>query len=180
MFLPFYLPLLGTAYVQLGQFDDAWRRIGGAMTAIETAKESWCEAEVHRTAGGLTLKETKPDTAKAQGYFERALAVARQQEVKSWEPRTAMSMARLWRDQGKLDEAQDLLAPVHNWFTEGFDRLDPERGQGASRRAARLTTNFETTRFVAVHEFACGPQRRLLRDSNTSGVGGEADIAWTS
>jgi predicted ATPase len=94
MFLSFYLSLLGTAYVQLGQFDDAWHCIGDAMTAIGTTKESWCKAEVHRTAGGLTLKQSKPDTATAQGYFERALAVARQQEVKSWEPRTAMSMAR--------------------------------------------------------------------------------------
>ena len=62
--------------------------------------------------------------AKAQAYFERALAVARQQQAKSWELRAAMSMARLWRDQGKRDEARDLLAPVYGWFTEGFDTLD--------------------------------------------------------
>ena len=61
---------------------------------------------------------------KAQAYFERALAVARQQQAKSWELRAAMSMAGLWRDQGKRDEARDLLAPVYGWFTEGFDTLD--------------------------------------------------------
>jgi len=61
---------------------------------------------------------------KAQAYFERALAVARQQQTKSWELRAAMSMARLWRDQGKQDEARELLAPVYGWFTEGFDTLD--------------------------------------------------------
>ena len=66
----------------------------------------------------------EPDAAKAEPYFERALAVARAQQAKSWELRAAMSMARLWRDQGKRDEACDLLAPVYGWFTEGFDTLD--------------------------------------------------------
>jgi predicted ATPase len=64
------------------------------------------------------------DAAKAEEYFERALAVAREQQAKSWELRAAMSIARLWRDQGKRDEAGDLLAPVYGWFTEGFDTLD--------------------------------------------------------
>jgi predicted ATPase len=64
------------------------------------------------------------NSAKAEAYFERALAVARQQQAKSWELRAAMSMARLWRDQGKRNEARDLLAPVYGWFTEGFDTLD--------------------------------------------------------
>ncbi len=56
--------------------------------------------------------------------FRRALTVARQQRVKSWEQRAAMSMARLWRDQGKRDQARQLLAPVYGWFTEGFDTRD--------------------------------------------------------
>jgi hypothetical protein len=66
----------------------------------------------------------EPDAAKAEAYFERALAVARQQEAKSWELRAAMSMARAWRDQGKREEARELLAPVYGWFTEGFDTRD--------------------------------------------------------
>jgi predicted ATPase len=65
-----------------------------------------------------------PDTTKAKAYFERALAVAREQQAKSWELRAAMSMARLWRDQGKRQQAHDLLARVYGWFTEGFDTLD--------------------------------------------------------
>ena len=77
-----------------------------------------------RIAGKIALKSPAPDTEKAQKYFERALAVARQQQAKSWELRAATSMARLWRDQGKRDEARDLLAPVYGWFTEGFDTLD--------------------------------------------------------
>jgi predicted ATPase len=94
------------------------------MTAVETTKERWNEAEVHRVAGEIALKSPVPDAVKAETYFERALAVARQQQAKSWELRAAMSMARLWRDQGKRDAARDLLAPVYGWFTEGFDTLD--------------------------------------------------------
>ena len=64
------------------------------------------------------------DTARAEAYFERALEVARAQQAKSWELRAATSMARLWREQGKRDEAREILAPVYGWFTEGFDTLD--------------------------------------------------------
>ncbi len=79
---------------------------------------------MHRIAGEIALKSPERDVAKAEAYFERALAVAREQQSKSWELRSAMSMARLWRDQGKRDEARNLLAPVYGWFTEGFDTLD--------------------------------------------------------
>ena len=122
--IPLRLSYLATAHAGIGWFDEAWRCIGEAMTAIETTMERWSEAEVHRVAGELALMSPQPDTAKAEAYFERALAVAREQQAKSWELRAAMSMARLWRDQGKRDEARDLLAPVFGWFTEGFDTLD--------------------------------------------------------
>jgi predicted ATPase len=91
---------------------------------METTKERWFEADIHRTAGEIALKSREPDAAKAQAYFERALAVAREQQAKSLELRAAMSMARVWRDQDKRDAARDLLAPVYGWFTEGFDTLD--------------------------------------------------------
>ena len=94
------------------------------MTTVETTKERWCEAEVYRTAGEIALMSPEPDAAKAQAYFERALAIARQQQAKSWELRAAMSLARLWRDQGKAQQARELLAPVYGWFTEGFDTRD--------------------------------------------------------
>jgi len=122
--LPGSLSNLARAYAALGQFDDAWRYVGEAMTLIETSKETWSEAEVNRIAGEISLKSPQPDAAKAEAYFERALAVARAQQAKSWELRTAMSIARLWRDRGKRDEARALLAPVYGWFTEGFDTLD--------------------------------------------------------
>jgi predicted ATPase len=124
LLLPWYLSNLAMAYGELGQFDDAWRSIGEAMTAVKTTKETWCEADILRIAGEIALKEPEPDAAKAEAYFERALAVARKQQAKSWELRAAMSIARLWRDQGKRQQARDLLAPVYGWFTEGFDTLD--------------------------------------------------------
>jgi predicted ATPase len=115
---------LAAAHSELGQLDEAWRYIGEAMSTIETTKESWFEAEVYRIAGEIALKSLVPDPEKAEAYFDRALAVARQQQAKSWELRAAMSLARLWRDQGKRDEARELLAPVYGWFTEGFDTRD--------------------------------------------------------
>ena len=115
-----WLAHLSLAYAELGKLDDAWRCIGEVITTIETTKERWLEAEVHRTAGEIALL----DAAKAEAYFERALAVARQQQAKSWELRASMSLARLWRDQGKMREARELLAPVYGWFTEGFDTRD--------------------------------------------------------
>jgi predicted ATPase len=124
LFAPLYLSYLAGAHAHLGQFDEAWRCIGEAMNMMETAKERWFEAEANRMAGDIALKSPKPDTAKAEAYFERALAVARKQQAKSLEMRAAISMARLYRDQGKRDEARDLLAPVYGWFTEGFDTLD--------------------------------------------------------
>ena len=91
---------------------------------METAKERWCEAEVNRVAGEIALLSPEPDAAKAEAYFEHALAVARQQQAKSWELRASMSLARLWRSQGKVQQARELLAPVYGWFTEGFDTRD--------------------------------------------------------
>jgi predicted ATPase len=75
-------------------------------------------------AGEIALVSPEQDVAKAQAYFERALDVARAQQAKSWELRAAMSLARLWRDQGKVNQARELLAPVYGWFTEGFDTRD--------------------------------------------------------
>jgi predicted ATPase len=94
------------------------------MKAVETTEERWCEADIHRIAGEIALLSPEPDAAKAQAYFERSLSIARQQQAKSWELRAAMSLARLWRSQGKMQQARELLAPVYGWFTEGFDTLD--------------------------------------------------------
>ena len=123
-YAPWYLSYLASSHAELGQFDDARRCIAEAMRVAEATEEKWCHADVHRIAGEIALMSPEPDVAKAQQYFERALAVARQQQAKSWELRAAMSMARLWRKQGKRQQARDLLAPVYGWFTEGLDTLD--------------------------------------------------------
>ena len=124
LWLPMHLSYLANAHANLGQFHDAWRCMDEAMNTIETTKESWFEAEANRIAGEIALKLPEPDAAKIEAYFERALTVARQQQAKSWELRAATSMARLWRNQGKPQQARELLAPAYGWFSEGFDTLD--------------------------------------------------------
>jgi class 3 adenylate cyclase len=120
-----YLDVASVAVTEMG--GHVAKKLGDGLLALfgyPVAQENDAWPEVHRVAGEIALKSPEPDAAKAEAYFERALAVARAQQAKSWELRAAMSMARLWRDQGKRDEARDLLAPVYGWFTEGFDTLD--------------------------------------------------------
>jgi predicted ATPase len=89
------------------------------------ARAPWdWETDAHRIAGDIALLSPERDASKAEAYFERALAIARGQQSKFDELRPATDMARLWRDQGKRDEARDLLAPAYGWFTEGFDTFD--------------------------------------------------------
>jgi class 3 adenylate cyclase/predicted ATPase len=124
VFVPMFLSQLANAYAILGHFNEARRCIGDAITAIESNKETCWEPDINRIAGEIALKSPEHDEAKAQIYFERALVVARQQQAKSWELRAATSMARLWHDQGKVQQARELLAPVYGRFTEGFDTRD--------------------------------------------------------
>jgi predicted ATPase len=87
-------------------------------------KGKWAEAEIHRVAGEIALRSPMPDAAGAESYFTAALAIARRQQAESWELRSATSYARLMRDQGRVREAHDLLAPVYAWFTAGFGTKD--------------------------------------------------------
>jgi predicted ATPase len=127
--LPLYKSYLAEAHAELGKFVDAWRCVGEATRAVAKTKETMFEAEVYRIAGEIALKSPQPDVAKAQEYFERALAVARKQQAKSWELRVAMSIARFWRDQGRVQQARELLDPVYGWFTEGFDTRDSKEAK---------------------------------------------------
>jgi class 3 adenylate cyclase/predicted ATPase len=124
VWMPWYRMHLAKAYADLGHFHEAWHNLREVMSEIEKSNERWWEAETNRIAGEIALTPPERNLAKAEAYFERALAVARAQQAKSWELRAAMSMARLWRDQGKRKEAHGLLALVYGWFTEGFDTLD--------------------------------------------------------
>ena len=123
-YVPLNLSYLATAYANLGQFDEAWRSINEALRTVETTKERIFEADICRMAGEIALKSPETEVAKAERYFQKALIIARQQQAKSWELRASMSLARLWRDQGKVQQARELLAPVYGWFTEGFDTRD--------------------------------------------------------
>jgi class 3 adenylate cyclase/predicted ATPase len=128
--MPLWLSYLAQAHAKLGGLDDAWRCIGEATTAVENTKEKWYGAEVHRIAGEIALMASESDADKAEVHFRRSLEIARAQQARSWELRAAMSMARLWRDQGKRHQAHDLLAPVYDWFTEGFDTADLKEAKG--------------------------------------------------
>jgi class 3 adenylate cyclase/predicted ATPase len=124
LWLPLIFSYLARAHADLGQFDEAWHWIGEAMARVESTKEKWAEAEIHRVAGEIALRSPEPDAARAEAYFTAALAIPRRQQAKSWELRTATSYARLMRNQGRVREAYDLLAPVYGWFTEGFGTKD--------------------------------------------------------
>jgi predicted ATPase len=116
--------LLADVSAHLGHPEDGLQALAEAHTLREQQEERWCEAEVYRLWGILLLRQTGTPQAEAAAWLQRALDVARRQEAKSLELRTATSLARLWQRQGKRQEAHDLLAPIYNWFTEGFDTLD--------------------------------------------------------
>jgi class 3 adenylate cyclase/predicted ATPase len=129
--------MLAIAHADSGQFDHAWHCIGKAMAAMRATRERWCEAEAHRVAGEIALKSPQRDVAKAKDCFEHSLTLARAQQAKSWELRAATSLARLLRDQGKCQAAHDLLAPVYDWFTEGFDTTDLRNARALLRELRR-------------------------------------------
>jgi class 3 adenylate cyclase/predicted ATPase len=124
LYTPWYLTSLAAAYAELGQFDDASHCIDEAVLTVQTTKEKWCEAEIHRIAGEIALRLAKPDVAKAGTAFARALTIARSQRAKSWELRAATSLARVLRDHGERDNGRELLEPVYGSFTERFATRD--------------------------------------------------------
>jgi predicted ATPase len=91
---------------------------------VEQHEERVWEAEVYRLRGVLLLRQPGTPQAEAEAWLQRALDVARRQEAKALELRAAMSLSRLWQQQGKRAEAHALLAPIYRWFTEGFDTAD--------------------------------------------------------
>jgi predicted ATPase len=129
--------------------------------------KTWSEAEVNRIAGEIMLRSAELNAAKAEAYLESALTVSRQQQAKSWELRAAMSMARLWRDQGKRDEARDLLAPVYGWFTEGFDTLDLKERRRWSlnyrRECARCEGHIRLLSLLGLDPYLFSDRTRTLR-----------------
>ena len=119
-----FAPCWRTSAAHLGHTEDGLQALAEAHTLVEQHEERWWEAEVYRLRGVLLLRQTGTPQAEAETWLQRALDVARRQEAKSLELRAAMSLARLWQQQGKRAEAHELLAPIYGWFTEGFDTAD--------------------------------------------------------
>jgi predicted ATPase len=122
--VPYLCTLLADVCDHLGHPADGLQALAEAHTLVEQHEERYWEAEIHRLRGVLLLRQTMPQQEEAETWLQRALDVARRQEAKSLELRAAMSLGRLWQQQGKRQEAHGLLAPVYNWFTEGFDTAD--------------------------------------------------------
>jgi predicted ATPase len=119
-----YLALLAEACGKGGQAEEGLSLLAEALAGVEKTGARDYEAELHRLRGELLLRLAVPDAPQAEACFQHALAVARLQQAKSWELRAAMSLGRLWQQQGKRTEARELLAPIYSWFTEGFDTPD--------------------------------------------------------
>jgi DNA-binding winged helix-turn-helix (wHTH) protein/predicted ATPase len=119
---PFCLIPLAEAAGHTGQVGEGLRLLAEALTAIEASGQRSLLPEAYRLQGAFLLRQA--DAVRAEACFQQALAVARRQQAKAWELRAAMSLGRLWQQQGRPDEARQLLAAVYAWFTEGFDTVD--------------------------------------------------------
>jgi predicted ATPase len=120
----YFLILLAEAWGKMGQADAGLGVLTEMLTLVDKTGERLLEAELYRLQGELLLQQTFPEMQHVEACFHPALDTSRRQQAKSQELRAAMSLALLWRDQGKRAEARDLLAPVYGWFTEGFDTSD--------------------------------------------------------
>jgi class 3 adenylate cyclase/predicted ATPase len=121
---PLCLVLLAEAVGHVSQVEEGLRLLAETLTAFKASGRGDMLTEAYRLQGAFLLRQAPPDAAQAEACFQQALAIARRQQAKSWELRAAMSLARLWQQQGKRAEARELLAPVYGWFTEGFDTPD--------------------------------------------------------
>ena len=128
MWMPYYIALLARACELGGQIEEAVTRLDDALQIVERTGERWFVAELYRQKGELLLRQGHSEAA--EELYRKALSIAERQEAKLWELRAAVSLTRLRRDQGRCAEARDLLAPVYDWFTEGFNTADLKEAKG--------------------------------------------------
>jgi predicted ATPase len=121
---PYFLTLFADVHGTIGEPEAGLTVLTEALALMGTTGERWYEAEIYRLQGELLLQQNSDHQAEAETCYQQAIAIAQNQQAKSFELRTATSLARLWQLQGKRQEAHDLLAPVYGWFTEGFDTAD--------------------------------------------------------
>ena len=119
MWMPFFLTLLAEAEGMAKERDEGLVHLAEAERLMAETEARWAEAELHRARGELL--RAGHDPAGAEGSFCQAIGIAQRQSAKFWELRAAVSLAQLWREQGKRDAARDLITPIYSWFTEGFD-----------------------------------------------------------
>jgi predicted ATPase len=137
LYRTYQLVLLAEVYGKAGQADEGLRVLGQARAAVHNTEGRFYEAEWSRLQGELTLARAAGQQAEAEACFQHALAIARRQQAKAWELRAAMSLARLWQQQGKRAEARELLAPIYGWFTEGFDTADLQEAKALLEELVR-------------------------------------------
>ena len=123
LMMPLGLLMLAEACLKAGQAQEGLAAVADSLATVSRTGERFCEAEAHRMKGEL-LRMEGADEADVETCFLRAIELARQQRARSWELRAAMSLGRLWEEQGRQREARRLLAGVHGWFTEGFETPD--------------------------------------------------------
>jgi predicted ATPase len=121
---PHFLALLAEAYGTMGEPEAGLTGLAEALTLMDTTGERGDEPKIYRLKGELLLQQSTDNATEAETCFQHAIRIAQNQQAKSWELRAATSLARLWQQQGKRQQAHDLLAPVYSWFTEGFDTAD--------------------------------------------------------
>jgi class 3 adenylate cyclase/predicted ATPase len=121
---PHYLALLAETYGTMGQPEAGLTVLTEALALVDKMGMHWYDPELYRLKGALLLQQSLDNSTEAEVCFHHAISIAKSQQAKSWELRAATSLARLWQQQGKRQEAHDLLAPVYDWFTEGFDTAD--------------------------------------------------------
>jgi predicted ATPase len=121
---PYFLALLAEAHGILREPEAGLTVLTEAQTLVDTTGDRWYESELYRLKGELLLQQSADNQADAETCFQQAIATAQNQQAKSLELRSATSLARLWQQQGKREEARQLLGDVYEWFTEGFDTAD--------------------------------------------------------
>jgi TOMM system kinase/cyclase fusion protein len=134
---PYHLAVLADAYGKAGQPEEGLRVLTEAQVAAQAIGVRSYEAELSRLTGELLLAQSSEHHAAAEACFQQALTLARLQQAKSWELRAAMSLSRLWQQQGKREAARELLAPIYGWFTEGFDTADLQEAKALLEECAR-------------------------------------------
>nr|NIO71038.1 tetratricopeptide repeat protein [Anaerolineae bacterium] len=123
------------AYGKAGQAEEGLSVLAEALALVEKTGERYYEAELRRLKGELLLMQG--DEAEAEASFDKAIEVARRQQAKSWELRATVSLCRLWRKQGRVDEARQMLAEIYGWFTEGFDTADLKEAKALLEELSR-------------------------------------------